>query len=120
LQGEIYYAPVEPDHNILCLVAPHFASRLADQNWIIHDLKRGMAVVYNQTEWVITPVDSAELIQYSQEEEVYQALWQRFFEQIAIQHRTNPELQRRLMPARYWRHLVEKVEQKPKHPQIRW
>lgn len=113
LCGDVYYAPMEPDHNILCLIAPHFASRLADQNWIIHDLRRGIAAVYDQQDWVLTPVDSPELTQYSEEEGIYQALWQRFFKQIAIEDRTNPKLQRRLMPARYWSHLVEKVEQKP-------
>lgn len=110
LQGDIYYAPMETDHNILCLLAPHFASRLADQNWIIHDLKRKMAAIYDRKEWVMTSIHSPELIQYSPEEQIYQTLWQRFFEQIAIEDRTNPQLQRRLMPARYWRHLVEKVK----------
>ncbi|RYD06457.1 hypothetical protein N752_03785 [Desulforamulus aquiferis] len=43
LPNNIYYGPMEPDNNILSLIAPHFVRRLGDQNWIIHDLKRGLA-----------------------------------------------------------------------------
>lgn len=119
LQGGIYYAPLETNHNILALLAPHFAARLADQNWVIHDLKRGIAAVYDQNDWALTRVDSAELTRYSEEEELYQALWQRFFRQIAIEERANPALQRRFIPARYWDLLVEQVEQKPPKPRSR-
>lgn len=109
LQGNVYYATMEPDHNIVCLIAPHFASRLADQNWIIHDLKRNLAVIYDQKEWMLTPVTAPPEIHLSTEEVIYQSLWQEFFDTIAIEDRVNPRLQRHNMPARYWKHLVEKV-----------
>lgn len=41
IKQEIFYAKFEPDHNITMLLAPHFARRLSDQDWIIHDTKRG-------------------------------------------------------------------------------
>lgn len=109
LQSGIYYAPMEPDHNILCLIAPHFKNRLADQNWIIHDLKRNQAAMFNQQEWMILDVPAEVKLTYAEDEELYQALWQGFFDSIAIESRINPILQRQHMPARYWRHLVEKI-----------
>ena len=41
LIGEkFFYAPVDPDFNVLPLIVPHFKSRYADQSWIIYDTKR--------------------------------------------------------------------------------
>lgn len=109
LEGQVYYASMEPDHNILCLLAPHFVLRLADQNWMIHDVKRQIAAVYDQHEWLVTTVAKPEQLRFAEEELFYQALWKKFFETIAIEERQNLDLQRKLVPARYWKHMVEKL-----------
>jgi probable DNA metabolism protein len=108
LQGNIFYAPFEPDYNIITLIAPHFARRMADQYWIIHDKKRLIAVVFNKEEWVLTDMDKPPDQKYHQEESYYQELWQGFFKSIAIENRKNSRLQRQYMPKRYWKYLVEK------------
>ncbi|MZP28194.1 DUF4130 domain-containing protein [Heliobacterium undosum] len=108
LKGNIYYAPMEPDHNITGLLAPHFTDRLGDQNWIIHDLRRGLAALYNQKEWILTELDDRADFSQATVEEVYQDLWRDYFRSVAITGRINPRLQRRCMPARYWKHLIEK------------
>ncbi|WP_333870522.1 TIGR03915 family putative DNA repair protein [Desulforamulus putei] len=108
LTGEIYFATCEPDHNIVGLVAPHFARRLADQNWVIYDQKRGLAAVYNQREWFITNLNLSGQLLYEENEKIYQQLWKQYFAGTAIQDRLNPKLQRQFMPVRYWKHLVEK------------
>ena len=103
----IFYAPLEPDNNLLPLLAPHFVRRLADQNWLIHDRKRQLAVIYNQEEWVITPL-ARFTINNTVQEKQYQGLWQGFFRSITIKNRENPKLQRQFMPKRYWKYLIEK------------
>ncbi|MFW6306301.1 MAG: TIGR03915 family putative DNA repair protein [Bacillota bacterium] len=108
IKGDIYYAPVEPDYNIISLIAPHFAKRMADQNWIIHDCKRLTAAVFNQEEWILTEMKKHEELDYTEEETFYQKLWQGFYDNIAIENRRNPRLQRQYMPRRYWKYLVEK------------
>jgi len=108
LKGNVYYAAVEPDHNVIELVAPHFSRRMASQNWIIHDLKRDLAAVYNQQEWVSTSFTLKQRMEMEREEEYYQMLWKQYYESIAIPSRINPKLQKRCMPQRYWKHLVEK------------
>jgi len=108
LKNHIYYAAIEPDHNIVELLAPHFASRMADQDWIIHDLKREIAAVYNQHEWISTALTSEHVLELEREEEHYQKLWKQYFDSIAISNRINPRLQKQFMPRRYWKHLVEK------------
>jgi len=107
-QGDIYYAALEPDHNVLELLAPHFASRLSDQNWIIHDLRRDLAVVFNRKEWVATGFTLKQKLELEQDEQYYQRLWRQYYDSIAISTRKNPRLQKQCMPERYWKHLVEK------------
>lgn len=107
-QMDIYYAAIEPDHNVIELLAPHFARRLSDQNWIIHDLRREMAVVYNRKEWVSIGFTLSNKLELEQEEQYYQKLWKQYYESIAISSRINPRLQKQFMPERYWKHLVEK------------
>lgn len=108
LKRDIYYASIEPDHNVLALMAPHFVGRLADQNWIIHDLKRNLAAVYNRQDWVITDFDLTDLLYISGEEKSFQNLWRDYFKNISVTERENPRLQRQYMPKRYWKHLTEK------------
>lgn len=108
LEGNIYYAPFEPKFNIVGLIAPHFAERLADQNWIIHDVKRGVGAVYNREEWIISDIDIKKEPKYGEDEVIYQSLWKEYFKSIAIKNRINPRLQKRNMPMKYWRYLVEK------------
>lgn len=104
----IYYSQIEPDHNILQLLAPHFADRMADQNWIIHDIKRNIAAIYNMKGWVLTELELKDLPSMSHREDFYQSLWRQYFKSISITSRYNPKLQVQHMPRRYWSHLVEK------------
>lgn len=107
--GNMYYSAIEPDHNILGLIASHFSARLPNENWIIHDLKRNMAVFYNKKEWVLTPfaADNIDSLTIKEEPELYESLWKDFYKTIAIADRTNPKYQKRNMPQRYWKHLTE-------------
>ena len=106
--GDIFYAPVEPDHNIVSLLAPHFAERLAAQNWIIHDIKRKLGAVYNKSGWYVTELDLNPNLSIDKEEIEYQHLWKQYFDSIAIKSRTNERCQKQHMPQRYWKHLIEK------------
>lgn len=49
----------------------------------------------------------APLLEYSGSEQCYGALWKQYFDVMATKERANPKCQRRLMPARYWKHLTE-------------
>lgn len=108
LENGILYSPIEPDYNIVALLAPHFASRMASENWVIHDIKRGIGVLYNKEEWVVKDIEISDSLIVREEEEEYQELWKAYFKSIAIQSRINPKLQKRNMPMRYWKYLVEK------------
>ena len=105
----IFYAPVETDHNVLPLIAGHFARRMQGERWIIHDTKRNTAVLHEKGRWEITGFDVTGTISYSSEELLYRELWNSFFNTIAISERRNKKLQRQLLPKRYWKYLVEEI-----------
>lgn len=109
LEGDAWYAAMEPDHRILPLIASHFAARFADQRWIIHDLRRGEAVVFDplRRQWAETPLEVTGPLPLSAGEELFRDLWQRYFDRLAIQERLNPKLQRQNLPLKHRRHLPE-------------
>lgn len=106
LKNGIYYAKIEPDNNITMLLSNHFADRLNDQPWIIHDAKRNLYALYNTEQVVFSneslPINDDEL------DEEFERLWRKYFQAITIESRKNPKLQRSFMPKKYWKNLPEK------------
>lgn len=107
LQNGIFYAQLEPVYNVVSLLAPHFSERLKNEKWIIHDLKRGIAVFYNKVEWVIRNIDEPKNYIISEAEEDYQDMWREYYKHISIENRKNTKQKKAYMPTRYWKHLVE-------------
>ncbi|MBO7126519.1 TIGR03915 family putative DNA repair protein [bacterium] len=116
LANGIFYAPFEPDFNLIPLLVPHFYERLSGTRWMIHDLKRGIAVYHaeGKTENVefideITSHQNMEtLLGKSENEDSFEKMWSNYFKIIAIESRINPKLQLRFVPQRYWKHLTER------------
>ncbi len=102
-----YYSTIEPDYNILPLIMPHFVRRLADQNWIIHDLKRNKAAIYNQKSVCLSDISLYKDLVFSQGDEEHKKLWQTYYQTIGIKERENPKLRQQFMPKKYQKHLVE-------------
>lgn len=107
LENGIFYSQLEPDYNVVSLLAPHFADRLKNERWIIHDIKRGIAVFYNKKEWVLKSIEEPESFVISESEEEYQDMWREYYKHIAIGNRKNTRQKKAYMPTRYWKHLVE-------------
>nr|WP_315024882.1 TIGR03915 family putative DNA repair protein [uncultured Aminipila sp.] len=107
LEGEVLYAVLEPDHDVLEFLADHFTDRYKNEPFIIHDKKRNKALVSQGGEWFITDFTESNLPRLSKNEKEYRALWKKYFETIAIKERTNPRCQKNFMPVRYWKHLTE-------------
>ncbi len=110
LQDGTLYARFEPDHNVLPLVTPHFQRRFPHENWVIHDQRRGLAIAWDGKKLhpvVGVPGNVDDLL--SRREISFQRLWQEYVQAMAVPERHNPRLQRRFMPSRYWKHLVEQT-----------
>lgn len=104
---EILYSVIEPDHDVLEIIADHFADRLKSDPFIIHDKTRKKAVFAQDGSWYIAEFTDADLPSFGEVERNYRDLWKRYFETIAIQERINPTCQKRMMPVRYWKNLTE-------------
>ena len=113
----LFYAIIEPDYNVLPLIAKHFATRYADQQWMIYDAKRKSGLYYNLKTVESVVIDFSEEVGkgkdvaaiYNVEEEAYQQLWQTYFKSVNIAARKNTKLHIQHMPKRYWKYLVEKA-----------
>lgn len=116
LSSGIFYAPMEPDFNLMPLLVPHFYERLSGTKWMIHDLKRGTAVYHadGKTENVefidemTSHLNMETLFGKSETEDSFEKMWKNYFKIIAIESRINPKLQLRFVPERYWKHLTER------------
>ena len=113
----LLFAAIEPDHNIVSLLAPHFARRFGNQQWVIYDRKRDKGIFYKKPEMhEITLSDkqfdsiTGEIAQNikSENEDLYRTLWKAYYKAINIPERKNTRLMLRLLPRRYWKYLPEK------------
>ena len=115
-----FYAPLAPDANVALLVGCHFQHRLSAECWLIHDVKRDLGVFWDRRRLEVAEVTAgtpparaceagaSPSASLHREEDLYQQLWQQYFEAIAIPDRCRPTLQRKCMPRRYWPYLVER------------
>lgn len=102
------YARIEPQADLLALIAPHFVERVGDRPWMIHDLRRSQAVVFDLKSWrLVRDIVLTAEPGMSEAEHEYAALWQRYFQHHAIVERHNPGLQQKHVPLRYRKHLTE-------------
>lgn len=108
MQGNYYQCVISPDHNILPLIAPHFAARFGDQRLLIIDEKRNQTLIYDGNgNYFIAPEVVSKVIPYHAQEKYIREMWKRYFDTLAIKERINPKLQRQMMPRRYWKNIVE-------------
>lgn len=112
---DLYYATVEPDFNVLPLIADHFEKRYADQRWLIYDMRRNYGIYYDLHTVETVEMDIKSIISrptddgvLHEQETQYEALWQNYFKSVNIASRKNPKLHRQHMPLRYWKYLTEK------------
>lgn len=106
----LYYAPIEPDFNIILKLAGHFRNRFSDQKWIIFDVKRKIGLYYTieDTEIIDSVDEYISGNEVKEQGENYEALWKNYYTNIAIKERANPKQQKQYMPKRYWKYLTEK------------
>lgn len=104
---KVMVSVIEPKNEVLPLIEPHFCDRYADEAFLIFDKTHRKALVYRPGESVIVPLESLELPEAGNEERLYQSLWQRFYDTIAIKERYNPRCRLSHMPKRFWSQMTE-------------
>lgn len=113
----LYYAIIEPDYNVLPLIAEHFRTRYADQRWMIYDTNRKYGMYYDTNTVQTVQIHFSEEATngkdissvYDESEAIYQQLWRQYFNSVNIAARKNTKLHIQHMPRRYWKYLPEKT-----------
>ena len=117
LKDETYFAIIKPDHNVIPIIKEHFIDRYNDQNFVIYDEKRSIALIFdcNSKKSRVLPIEefdlrlkdykNTELLHL--EELEYTNLWKGYFESINIKERENKKLQTQHIPQKYWENLNE-------------
>jgi probable DNA metabolism protein len=102
------YASIEPEADVLPLIAPHFVGRVGDRPWMIHDLCRRQAAVFDLRTWrLVSGIELTAEPGCTAAEREYAALWQCYFRHHAITERHNPKLQQKHVPLWVRKHLTE-------------
>jgi len=100
-------AIIEPKNFILPLLAPHFCDRFPAEQLLIYDKTHKHAFIYEKGQHHLLPLENFDPPPASESESTYRALWQQFYNTIAIPARLNPNLRQNHMPKRYWRQMTE-------------
>ncbi len=101
------YAPISPDNDICDLLLPHFRARLPHFPFLLHDVGRKKAAVYDGKNAFVAPLQAAAVV-LSADEEGWQSLWKEYYQSVNIPSRERLKQMRGSMPARYWKYLTEK------------
>lgn len=104
---QILYAPYEPDADITGVLMPHFADRLREERFIIHDIKRSVAGVYANGRWILRPLSGNFLERRGAAERQWEELWRGYFNSVTIEFRRDEKLQRNNLPKKYRKYMWE-------------
>ena len=114
LEQGILYSRIGPENYVMPFIMPHFADRLAPENFMIHDENRGVFGVHPaHKEWyLVSGIEEGtgeiqEKARYSDQEQKYQEMFTLFHKTIAIRERYNRRLQQQMLPLRFQEYMVE-------------
>lgn len=112
LKNGYLFARINPKCAILPYLAEHFSDRFSGEDWMIVDTVRG-SVLFHKKNGVCSLVNAEDIDfdayvpEYSEDEELWQELWKKFVDTIAIKQRINPRLQMQMIPLRLRKYMAE-------------
>ena len=98
---------IHPKNFVLPLLQPHFCDRFSRESFLIFDENHNAALFHRPGQSKIIPLTELMLEAPDAEEQKYRALWQTYYETIAIKARYNPKCRMSHMPKRYWDFMTE-------------
>jgi probable DNA metabolism protein len=113
--GDLLLAKIKPKNFVLHILAPHFAQRMPNENFVIYDETNNYICAYAKGRYVISETSEVNFPEADGQEQTYRGLWKMFYDTIAVEGRENPKCRMTLMPKRYWGNMTEfQTAPKPK------
>jgi len=106
-ENGVFTARCEPDHFVLPCLGDFFTARFGNTPWSIIDEKRKF--ILHRKPGARAKIDVLEKREDSSLEhrDEWEELWKHYHKTINNKDRYNPDLQKQLMPKRYWKYLPE-------------
>lgn len=98
---------VTPKNDVLPLLDDYFSNRLPEERFVIYDRGRQVALMHLPETSRIVPLKELCFPHISEQEMNVQQLWLRFFQTVSVSGRTNPLLQRNMLPMRFRENMTE-------------
>lgn len=113
-----YFASVEPDFNVVPLIARHFKQKYANQRWLIYDFKRNYGIYYNldtveriRIEEDLNTLNLSGQKTVSGKKEENKSLRINYVQNTPVNSKNNMKLHKRHIPKRFWKYVTEKQQQ---------
>jgi len=100
------YAPFSPDNDVLELLVPHFRARFPAFPFVLHDVKRKKAAVWDGANVYFAPLGRADVL-LSDDETAWRSLWKRYYTSVNIPSRERLKQMRGYLPVRYMKFMNE-------------
>lgn len=117
--NDIWFAKCNPRDSVIPLIMDHFVERFNVQPFLIYDEVHDVCGVYDGGGWYLVNVDEdsfdLKVPDRSDDEDVTQDAWRRFYNAVSIDSRYNPELRRHFMPKRLWKNITEIQSSQHRH-----
>ena len=109
ISGMFLLSEIQPENDILSLLAPHFSDRFPNENWVIYDQGRQKALCHGKGCGCVIRKDVRIQVPRNAigEKGEYEELWQAFCSSISIEARQNEKLQRQMIPLRFRDNMPE-------------
>ena len=106
-----YYAKIEPDYNVTALILPFFCQRFPDQDFMIHDIRRGIAGVSHGHKQTVLQLGELDFeVNLTENEMEFQRLFREYYRKVSVKELRNIRLMLNFMPRRYQKNLPETDE----------
>ena len=110
MKGKLLYSEIAPSGQILPLIGDHFMNRYPGERFLIYDSRHKMSLLHQPGEpWYLFTGEepNTAVLEKSENEKDCEKLWKNFVETIAIPERTNPGLQKQLLPLKFRKYMTE-------------
>lgn len=100
------YAPCSPDNDIIDRLLQHFRARMPRIPFVIHDVARQKAAVWDGANCYFAPLGRTE-IELSDDECAWRELWRGYYKTVNIPSRERLKQMRGYLPVRYMKFMSE-------------